>query len=396
MGKIKNMYAYLLVFVCIYIEFGYTTVVANYISGMIRSLILIGVVVPLFFFKSRQSKSSVFLIVYTLLIIMINSLKDGALGDYSLFLLPVIVGYLIATRLPFELCVKSFCDIVYYLTLYSLVLYFLCVLIPSFAGLLPFIGDFHDTMATMHDGFFAVVINGSRFPRNFGIAWEPGAFSILLCIAVFCSIYFFKIIDKKRILVYSVGIVTTFSTTGYVVLAILYISLSGMRRINTKGVVLLALVISIVTLQIPFMQELTFGKLDGILSSPDDVNETTEARINAIIYPAMAFFSQPITGVGYEKFKAINTIFCNGVATNTIINWFAIFGVLLGIPFTVYYVYAIRKILNTNVSMLYMLSIIIGSILMVSTESLLRISLIYVIIFLGTLKFQDIKIINNG
>ena len=143
------------------------------------------------------------------------------------------------------------------------------------------------------------------------------------------------------------------------------------------------------------MKELTFGKLDGLFTSPDNLNRTTESRIDAIIYPGLAFIESPFIGIGYLSFRIMIDTF-NLVPTNTVINWFAVFGATLGVPFTFFYLYSINKFLKHRLNWLFLCLIFVVSIFLVSTESLFRISLIYVIIFFGTLKDQDLMIIDNG
>lgn len=391
-SKIKNIYVYFLIFICIYVEFGYAAVVGNYLSGTLRSLLLIITVLPsLFLFKTRQSSRSILLACYICFVIMLSFLRDSSPGDYLLIILPIVVGYIIATRIPFNIVVKSFTDIVYFLTLYSLIFYFLCAFVPSFTNLLPTIGYFQDSHCTLHDAIFTVVINGATIPRNFGITWEPGAFSILLGIASFCCIFLGDTISKKRLIVYSIGIITTFSTMGYALIAALYLSFLSGNKSSNKALIFIGIVLVFVTLQIPFMQELTFGKLQGLGDSTEDVNATTSARINAVIYPGIAFLQSPLLGVGYDHFKYINKYLCDSVATNTVVNWFAIFGVLLGIPFTYYYLKSIYSLLVKKIGLFYVFVILSAAVLMISTESLLRISLIYFIIFLGTLNSNSLK-----
>ena len=397
LNKLKNIYAHLLIFLCIYIEFGYTIVVANFLSGPVRYLILICATLPaLFLFKSStQTKSSFILLLYSIILISINVIRDSSLEDQFLLLAKLVIGYLVATRLPFELLIRSYCNVVYFFTFYSLIIFLFCSIFPPIVNILPLVGGFHDTNATIHNALFSVVISGMQFPRNFGIAWEPGAFAILICIAVFCSVFCYKVINKKRLIVYSLGIVTTFSTMGYIVLAIIFISLLFMTRQKNLSIIFIVVVIVFASLQIPFMKELTFGKLDGLFSPSGNVSETTEARLNAIIYPGMAFLEHPFTGVGYRAFRIINETLCNNVATNTIMNWLAIYGAL-SLPFIFFYLYLIFQIQKHRVPLFLICLTSLGAILMISTESLLRISIIYVIIFLGTTKIPTLKITNNG
>ena len=355
------------------------------------------VVLPLLLFKPLHSNKSILFLVYIVVVILSVSIRDNTIGDYLLFILPILIGYLIATRIPINYCIKCFCNLIYYLALYSLALYVTCSIIPSVASSLPYLGQFYDTSSTIHNAFFSVVISGAVFPRNFGFTWEPGAFALLLCIATFCSLHCYKTVSKKRLLVYSIAIITTFSTMGYIVLLLVYLSTLnfGVNSKSKIGILLIGGVLIIIAIQIPFMQELVFGKLDGLTNSNSDMSETTEARVNAIIFPGLAFLKHPILGVGYGEFKFINMHLCNSVATNTIVNWFAIFGILLGGPLCYYYLYSIYKFLPSKMPIVHIILICLGAVILVSTESLLRISLIYVIIFWGTLSRNSKELING-
>lgn len=397
MLKIKTLYIYILLFVCLYIEFGYAVVVANQISGTLRSIILMIISAPLLLFTSNHSNKSILLLILSIIVIVLNILRDQAIGDNFLLLLPLLVGFLIATRIPIKICVNCFCNLMYFLTLYSLFLYSVCLIIPSLSSSLPYLSNVYDSSASIHNGIFSVVISGASVFRNYGFTWEPGAFALLLCIATFCTLHCYQVVNKKRLLVFSIAIITTFSTMGYIVLLLVFLSTLNARSTNRRkiGILLIGGILIIIAFQIPFMQELVFGKLNGLTSSANDVSETTEARINAIIYPGIAFLGHPFFGVGYEEFKFINMHLCNSVATNTIINWFAIFGLVLGWPLCYYYLYSIYKFLPSRTNILLTCLVCVGAIFLVSTESLLRISLIYVVIFWGTLCRKSKEVIDG-
>ena len=139
------------------------------------------------------------------------------------------------------------------------------------------------------------------------------------------------------------------------------------------------------------MYETVFGKLSGFSLDEENV-QTTQDRINAIIYPGLAFLSNPLIGVGYDVFKFINESLCHSVATNTIVNWFAIGGITLGIPCTYFYLKAILKAsAYLDLNIILKVALVVTFMFLVSTESLLRISLIYVIIFYGCLSRPLIK-----
>src|SRR5690606_563550 len=53
--------------------------------------------------------------------------------------------------------------------------------------------------------------------RSSSIFWEPGAFSIYICLALYFELFVIKNKSLKRIIVLILSLITTFSTTGYIV-----------------------------------------------------------------------------------------------------------------------------------------------------------------------------------
>ena len=175
---------------------------------------------------------------------------------------------------------------------------------------------------------------------------------MLLCIAAFYEMNMSKRISMKRVIVIIFAIVTTFSTMGYIVLAAIIISSvrkhKSLQNRSTGAILgILALSVLIITLLPAEAKELVFSKLNGLFSDGSGkVANTTQARLNAIEYPLEAFLSSPLFGVGYDKFSYINRTLCNGVATNTVINWFAVMGLFFGLPCIVGYLRTVLQVSN--------------------------------------------------
>lgn len=390
--KIKNIYIYLFIFAIIYIEFGYHMVVENQLNGTIRIFLLIILPFPLCLLDSSRFKSinitSSILFFYFLVLILLNGLRDNNLNNYILLLVPVYLGFMISWLIDIQIFIKFFCRIMLFLASYSLIIFMVGFLFPSLIEQLPFLGYRLDSQAEVHDALFSVFLTNTTYIRNYGLAWEPGAFALLNCFAL----YFVGMSRKQfrigYIAIFSLTIVTTFSTMGYAVMAGIYIVLINKlcnqkqkrRMLKIGGIFLVG---CIIVLSFQSIREVVFSKLRGLfLESDGEVSYTTQARLNAIIYPFKAFLSSPIIGIGYDSFSILNIEKCNGVATNTILNWFALFGSLFGLPCIYFY---LRVFLNhAKIFKLNIFSIIIlllSFILLLSTESLLRISLIYIIIF---------------
>lgn len=387
----KKLYMYIYVFALIYIEFGYAMVVAEKISGSARTLALILFTVPLLFFSEHITvqKAKIFLSLYLYIVVVLNIMRDNTYENYILLLVPIFIGFTVTTSIDMKTIIAVFSNIMFFLAAYSLLIYVIALLFPGAIPRLPILGN-RGTAAVVHDALFAVVLSNAENNRNYGIAWEPGAFALLLCIAAFYEMNMSKRISMKRVIVIIFAIVTTFSTMGYIVLAAIIISSvrkhKSLQNRSTGAILgILALSVLIITLLPAEAKELVFSKLNGLFSDGSGkVANTTQARLNAIEYPFEAFLSSPLFGVGYDKFSYINRTLCNGVATNTVINWFAVMGLFFGLPCIVGYLRTVLQVSNyAKLNLFAKILIIVASLLLISTESLLRISLVYTIIFYG-------------
>ena len=392
MSKLKNVYLYILVFALIYIEFGYQMVVTGAVSGSIRMLILLAITFPLLFMIKSLSRSTITLIAYLLVLILISSVRDTSIGNSILLFIPIFIGFVIASSIKFMDLVKVFNSIVVFLAAFSLVTFLISLVAPNIIASLPSLGYRLESRATIHNAIFSVCISNSKVLRNYGIAWEPGAFSILLCFSLYALLTFEEKISKAKLIIIVAAIITTFSTTGYFVMAGIFLTVMFKRKgINNKVrnyVLLLTAILLILLFVLPSsIADVVFGKLSGLFSEGEDVAYTTQARLNAIIYPFKAFCSSPFLGVGYDEFSVINKELCDGVATNTILNWFASMGLLLGVPCTFCYMnFILKNAKHLKTSVWGMIILCFAAILLISTESLLRISLIYIMIFYGCQK----------
>lgn len=395
---IKKRFLYLFVFFLIYIEFGYRMTVTNQVPGYIRMLIILGLCLILIMFYpiKKISKASLLLIAYFMLVVFLNLLRDSTIENSILLAIPIMVGFIIANAIDLKLLSKVFCNIMFFLAIYSVAFFLLGIITPGLIQALPMIGFRSIYSAEVHDALFTICLTNAERMRNYGIAWEPGAFSLLLCAALYCENYINDDISSKRMLGYVAAIITTFSTMGYFVLALIFCSIVFNRNDRSKVIRTIVVVLSLALLFVGFfiipdyINDLVFSKLNNMFSSGAQVAYTTQARLDAITYPLKAFLSSPLYGVGYDEFADINATYCNSVATNTIINWFALSGILLGIPCTLYYFKFIKLTTpkNEHISKFFL---VLAAIILVSTESLLRISFLYILIFYSTNSHLSIK-----
>ena len=392
LAPVKRVYYYFVVFVLLFTEFGYIMVSAQDVPGWLRTIILLCSTIPLVveLFKKGQHFQPMVVVTGFLLLIAISSFRDLDFKNHIILAISVFVGYVVSSTIKLKQIAHIFTNIMTFLAAYSLVTFAILVFLPDVANSFPTLYDHYNTTpAEIHNMGLSVVLTKAENFRNFGFTWEPGAFSILLSCALFCNLNFYKKLQPWKTVILTAAIITTFSTTGYFMLAAIFFVAIRKHQKNAKYlriVVIIAVVSACVALLIPQIRHMVFFKLEGLFGA--DKVETTQARFNAITYMFDGFISSPLYGVGYKEFNRINRWYCGGVATNTFMNWLAVLGVLFGVPCLYGYVRFIEKSIRLNHGeLLDVFAMLGGMFLAISTESLLRISFVYALVFYGLQKY---------
>jgi hypothetical protein len=147
-----------------------------------------------------------------------------------------------------------------------------------------------------------------NLPRNCGFAWEPGGFSVYLCLAIFINLFITR--DEKnhqiRFWILVAALLSTQSTTGYVMFIIIILFYYLNKSLKFKVLLLPLLVIALVyMLSLPFMTE----KVIELLSKSLDIDQIIfnsfgrESNINpqrfeSFIIAFRDFRHNPILGLG--------------------------------------------------------------------------------------------------
>lgn len=129
---------------------------------------------------------------------------------------------------------------------------------------------------TMFGLFRTVVVNGTV--RNAGIFWEPGAYQVFLNLALFLTLqkYNFKMFGSGKtmrqhlwlLILFVVGIISTFSTTGYLLLMINIVTLylknyKSMRRTQKVALGFPLFIAMVVVLYLVINTDTLIGKFTG-------------------------------------------------------------------------------------------------------------------------------------
>jgi hypothetical protein len=286
---------------------------------IILAIILSGSLIPFIFSKNYSSFLLIFLSFLSALFVLdknrgkkVISLQYlGILLIFLFFLmffrfefvhlkeyLGTLVRLIIATIITLLVSKKKFIEIyVRVLTVYagfSLILFLLGFLFPDKIMLLPISYNDAGTGYRHIYIYFFQGIESWNF-RNAGIFWEAGAFQVYLSLALLFDFYLLeKSLTRKIILI--LAIVSTSSTIGYAVLALLMI----FDAISKPTLSRILVMISFISIFFYFgiYDSFFVNKFDGENISGIDraVGQLVDIKI---------FSSSPIFGVGFSGYSAL-------------------------------------------------------------------------------------------
>jgi len=170
-----------------------------------------------------------------------SSIAIGSFHPYFMVEIPVAIfcAYVIIRTLG-KKSIGIFIQTIYLLAALSIPLYLLQVCLPQV--MLPVLHYFNiqgDLFTLLSDCgsivLYSYNISANSQMRNCGFCWEPGAFACLCIFALFLN-YFFEAKKSKKVnLVLLIGLLTTFSTTGYSIAFLLVCSsLLWNKKMRTK------------------------------------------------------------------------------------------------------------------------------------------------------------------
>ena len=205
-------------------------ITANASSLLTDSFILvISIFLGFIFFLKRYKidKIIIIVIIYFLFINLISFYYNKTTFNKITFLgfiLKIIYSYFLLKIIGENIFYKLE-KIIFLLTLISIPIFIIQFFFPSLFYSLSNILNFitRDEQKKIGGWYVIFYMFSAWFPhRNSGFMWEPGAFAfmILLGMSIYFS-YYGKIIINKRIIVYIIALILTFSTMGYLALFLL-------------------------------------------------------------------------------------------------------------------------------------------------------------------------------
>jgi hypothetical protein len=191
-----------------------------------------------------------------------------------------------------------------------------------------------------------VIINGATIARNCGFAWEPGSYASYLNLALFVNLFLAKNDPsaKKRFWIFLFAILTTQSTTGYLLLAVIMTFYLFNR--DVKKILLLlpvAAVLFLFLLSLPFMKD----KIVVLISETQTIDDivwdsfgredsTTPQRFTSFLMTFIDFKENPVLGLaGKSELSWIERARTSISPISGIGNMMAQFGLAGFIPFII-------------------------------------------------------------
>lgn len=272
-------------------------------------------------------------------------------------------------------------------TSFSLVVYACSITLPALIERFPII--YNSNGLAVHNLGIAFVYLRSNPIRNFSFFWEPGAFQTFIVYALLFEIFVFKLKRKINIVIFFAAMVTTWSTAGIINLLILVsiIILYVNHEKKNKHLNVVVSIISVMALFFviysflsPEMQYAILGKVTSYFISESGVVTSASVRFDSIIIPFREFLSSPLWGVGNDNLKDAMQTKGHRMTTNTIMNWFAVYGAFFGICMT-YLIFKLARILAGKSKLIFSL-VILSLVLAISTEQYIRNMSVIMILFL--------------
>jgi len=267
-------------------------------------------------------------------------------GNYIRFLMPFFVIMLVGQYFP-----HYFVHVVKFFTIISFIFYIPANLIPGFNDLLQNIPKLLGTDPLENNHFIIYQVEygkpwNTNIPifRNSGPTGEPGEFAGYLMLAIIFEMIIKRKLWTKNNIIFTIALLTTFSTTGYIAFFIL-LSAYYLLFSSIKSKIILFPLSVILAFNIYFKYEFMYEKVDlqaqTVISAKSINDIPREGRLPNLIRNFRDSFDKPIFGKGrnfktrysnYEMMEAKE--FSNNVAS---------FPVQFGWPFFLFYSFLIVK-----------------------------------------------------
>ena len=251
-----------------------------------------------------------------------------------------MTGMLFALHFGREIFVRRYVDIMLFLSVYSTVTFAVSLFIPHNCGILPVVLE--RSNCTYYDIGFSIICRNTFNTRNYGMFWEPGAFAVFLTVALAFELLRDGKTDRNgliKVAVLTLAIITTKSTLGIFTAALvclIYFTEKPVEKSEPEAKLRRKVLFAVLMIGIAALAFLPESFYHGVFSKLFPNAETGElshsltVRIDAVYYMLKEFIGSFGLGIGVERFVQVQNEYCRGMATATMANWLAAYGIFFG------------------------------------------------------------------
>ena len=341
--------------------------------------VIVLIILYLMFLMVRGSRTimqpraliSIGLLSILILINLINDVENISMSmiNFDLgFLSKLWITLMIASTLDYNKYSRYFINIILGLSFISLLFYTSFFFNPGLIRSLPSLN-----LTKNNFNYIFYIYNREQWgiDRNYSIFWEPGAFQGFITLALVMLLFSRdSYFNNRRQLVYTaiftVATITTFSTTGYIVLLLLFLAFT-IKNIKVLPLTLIVGVIFYITFDKVILSNVIIQKFnkEGIWST------SGERRISDVYVELDMVKTNPFLGVGYHDYftKKGIVLSTQGVTetweggTNSLTYLLALFG-LPFVAILIFGLYYFVRFIETRKEIQFILFFIIVILLM--------------------------------
>lgn len=399
----KYKWIYLLIFCISFVsdDSYWVATSGNQILSMCRYVFaaLLPVVLVVFFHVTLSKKTADLVIVISFLLFVVSLLSGSGLGGPIMLVFTIVAAAMVATKIQVNILAERFCDVIILLILYSFAIQMMLLTGVIQGRLGENVGN---STLTIYGGciyfnsYFGLIQRNSCFFR------EPGVFMVYICVAYLLDIWTNnKGLNLRRQLIFFIGILSTMSTAGIIIWGVLFMTNVLCRKvISTRSILAIATIGVLVSFV--FQNEVIYGNFFAKLDRGTE-SASVLGRLSSVSIPLKMTFDSPIWGCGTEKFREFymrcseelfhETIDPQSMATNSILNASAVFGLWYGI-FLIFGLYNFSKRMARR-SLIGVLLTFVSLLMIFSNESMQYSLILYILIFYGLSKVSSKCVIST-
>lgn len=403
---------YLIVFCAVFFSqdtllFGTNSNQSFLLIGKAMPFILIAFLIIFAFIKNIKMNIKVFIPFLLICILPFTScLYNGEpINNYIYRLAIMICAFLFAVTNKNHSFPKAFNMVMSFLTIWSLAFFFAINIFPTLIDHFPKV--INTGGVPFYSSFFATIQKSQSYGiyRNGGFSREPGVFAVLLIVSLIMELFVIEKINKKRCVLFFAGLISTLSTAGLIVGALLILLVLISKNIvskKTKKIIFVLFCAMVLLFVFLSTNNSTFESVFSKLEYGNKGYGSFLARYQSIVGNIRLTLKSPFFGIGrYKLYDTIlyidpnnsnYTVYHN---TNTIMIGFSAFGILFGTLCTTGIVLFARQRIKMPIVVFLIFALLFMAF---SNEDFGQNVLYYFIVFSGFVQFykkKDYKSVNH-